>query len=403
MREDVAEDACVFTRPGPGGDLRFLCNDSREETIDLGSGTDPLPPQSVAILRGDRVLFRTDRPGPSAAFELPEGRRFGSDGPPRVWVEPPPRERPPEETVEADEPAEQLSLTADRTDYLWYRATVRGPGRDGGAGEGGRVELRLEAATDVLHVFLDGRLVASTPTLAEKRDFRDPPQWEQRFELEWPADAGDTAELAILACAVGLTKGEGQTGGRNLAGEWKGLRGAVTLGGEPVTGPWRMTPGLAGEAADAAGPGGVWLPWETPTPGARLAPLSWLRFGFRCDPPRPRPRPVARRPGGQGRPAPQRAPPRPLLERRPARGLQELPGQQRPLRDLRGAHAAAFPPARRVAPRRHEHAGALPREGRSPPRARAGGDRAIAALNHSTRRNRRSRPAAASPSPNLPA
>ena len=260
------------------GDRRlvFLSNDDEKAPARVtfeGAAYD-LAPQSTQILGGGRVLMDTARVEPASIVRRtvrPIERALSKF---ERWDEPLPSAWPQEfgPPVVAKKPIEQLSLTRDETDYGWYSAPLV-------VGKGGPAEgvLVLEGAADVVHVFVDGRFVATTPTpLKEDRGPVDGAGFRQEFRLKF---APGRHELSLLACALGLIKGDWMLGGANMADERKGLWGPVRWNGKVVKGPWRMRPGLVGERVGLPGDGAALAQWK-PVARGRGKPLGWFRATF---------------------------------------------------------------------------------------------------------------------------
>ncbi|EIP97183.1 beta-galactosidase [Opitutaceae bacterium TAV1] len=224
--------------------------------------------------------------------------------------------------VTARKPLEQLLPTKDETDYCWYETAivVEGSGdvlvagRDGSpaglergalarVGRRGRRPsiaglasevpantvntLRLTRVADIVHVFIDGTFVATTPTpLRERRGKMDAGLFTQTFELDLKAlrITPGKHRLSLLCCALGLIKGDWMIGYENMALEKKGLWAPVFWNGKKLEGEWRHQPGLLGERCGFADPAaGSLLAWKTAKAatgrGARR-PLNWWRTTF---------------------------------------------------------------------------------------------------------------------------
>ena len=172
-----------------------------------------------------------------------------------------------------EQPIEQLKLTKDETDYCWYTTGfVVAPGQEKAG------ILTCEFAADVLHVFIDGQLRATTQVpLAEERGPVDGKGFEQSFVVEL---APGKHELSILCCALGLIKGDWMIGNQNMAKERKGLAGQISWNGEELAGPWVMQPGLCGERCRVFDNATGCIQWESDWQLARQRPLCWWRTTF---------------------------------------------------------------------------------------------------------------------------
>jgi hypothetical protein len=223
--------ACVF--PHATDPLVFLCNDGY---VDAGAPAQTvlwegesyyLPPETLILLGASGVLWQT-----TVTNEPDEMRyRFMETieqpvlAESRVCVVP---------RLLADEPLlthpqEQLQFTRDLTDYCWYLTPVEVP-------QSGELELTIEGVADFFQVFVDGERVAvSESHILEDRGSLDGAGFRQcvRFGCE----AG-TRDLAILVCALGLTKGDWMIGA-NMAHERKGIWGRALLDGQELTGSWQ--------------------------------------------------------------------------------------------------------------------------------------------------------------------
>lgn len=255
-----------------GEPLVFLCNDDSESParVRYDGKAYPLAPRSVQILRGDLLQFDSARVRPeSVVIRWFEPAKI--DLAFEAWPEPMPTRWPAElqSATVSDHPVEQLQFTRDRTDYCWYTTTlVTGPNNTQG-------RLLLELCGDLVHVFVDGRRVASTTgPLAEDRGRPDTLAYRQAFDLDLPVGEH---ELSILCCALGLIKGDWMLGQANMACERKGLWGYVRWNGQVLEG-WRIQPGLVGEACGAFHAGGAMLPWQAVA--GDVAGPCWLRATF---------------------------------------------------------------------------------------------------------------------------
>lgn len=183
------------------------------------------------------------------------------------------------------QPVEQLQLTQDQTDYCWYAATFQ-------AKRAGKAKLRITFGGDYFHVFVNGRF--ATRTVGPLKENRGPnvPEGEAKIIFATPLEELEAKNgrigfrhdfeitlrkgknrLEILACALGLIKGDWQiTLPMNF--ERKGIWAPVLIDGRKF-GPWELYPGLLGERLDL--PGGSLddldpSDWNKPAKGL---PLSW--------------------------------------------------------------------------------------------------------------------------------
>ena len=258
--QPLGGEAVAFTC----GDMAVIANDSETDAarVDWRGASMELPPWSARIFIDEELVFDSHAIDPA---DVVARRHEPADAGPADWAslaEPLPADREP--GVAADQPVEQLGLTRDESDYCWYSTTLTadGPG-----------QLVLEAAGDVVHVFVDGRLAASTPDLEERLGRIDGDGRRQAFDLDLSPGEHD---LAILCAAVGLIKGDWMLGQQNMADERKGLWGRVRFADRALTG-WTMRPGLWGERVCLPTGAAEALAWGPVEPDA---PLRWHRATF---------------------------------------------------------------------------------------------------------------------------
>lgn len=274
------DPACEGGRLFRWGDVCFVCNDSDDAfcgvALDGEGGVvydGEVKGKSVHIVdaRDGKLLFDTSRvheddvvvrkrvpvatevvsdwewasepvPVPATAIHITES----SSGARRV--------------VRSDKAVEQLLLTRDSSDYSFFTAQFK---REAG-GSAGKVMLRFEAA-DCATVFIDGEYAGRT---AE-------PLWEDRWANKWNAyeDSGggpgiahevevelhgDSVDVTVLTCAMGLVKGDWQLGTRGMRAERKGLLSDVAVAGWRRAGSWLSVGKLAGEVGEFAAGKGAW-------------------------------------------------------------------------------------------------------------------------------------------------
>ncbi len=170
-----------------------------------------------------------------------------------AWDEPMPAERH-DAGIVSDEPAEQLFLTKDSTDYCWYSTVVR-------LDQEGPQEIVIPYGADFFYLYVDGHLVATSQLpLSEDRGAITPEDpahprvvanpsevghehgFRHSFSLTLPAGA---RRIELLSTAVGMIKGDWQIASP-MNFERKGIWEGVLLNGNPVRN-WTMRPGLIGE------------------------------------------------------------------------------------------------------------------------------------------------------------
>ena len=259
------------------GELAFLCNDDPDApgTVTFTGQAYELPPQSVTLVGGGKVLLNTAKVEESCVIRRAMKPIKGALAPFRKWDEPTISTWPDALRCEivADSPVEQLALTHDETDYCWY--TVRLAVSKAEAGEG---TLTLDRAADMAHVFIDGRLRAPAPApRKEDRGPTDSDAYKQEFRLKL---SPGRHQLSLLACAIGMIKGDWMLGKRNMVEEKKGLWGPVRWNGKEIKGPWQMQPGLVAERLGLPGEPGLAARWKRVARGASRRPLTWYRTTF---------------------------------------------------------------------------------------------------------------------------
>jgi len=267
----LVDGVLAFDYADADGALTFVCNDALDaRTVTLPGGSRELPGKSALLMTGSRIAFSSTELQPRDR----RTRRMRPAATPRatgVWAEPLPSEllgatRP---ARKLDSPIEQLSLTHDNSDYCWYSTVLHV--EDGADTQG---TLILAHAADIVHVFVDGALRATTALpLEEDRGDLSSGATEQRFSL---CLAPGERRLDLLACAIGLIKGDWMIGHKNMVDERKGIWGGVAWNDRPLIGNWSLRPGLMGEmltshAAEA---------WPAPVAADIGTPLRWWRLAF---------------------------------------------------------------------------------------------------------------------------
>jgi beta-galactosidase len=274
--------ALVFSRRFARGDrsMTFVWNDSFAEadvrkvvvdgvTLSLGSRTG-------AVVRDGQLVFQSDviaKENQVVRKRVPVGRVELTG-----WrAEPLPGERSELPLVEADQPVEQLLLTEDKSDYCWYTNRVFLK-KNASSGLG---YLHVSRCGDLLHVFVDGKLAASSDLpLMEHRGIPDSPGFSQNIRLRM--DAGPH-EISILCCALGMIKHNLQVGWKDMTTEKKGLWGPVSWKGEEIRADkWRMQPFLSLEdTASFKSELKPSIPWNETVGEERIHhPLCWYRLSF---------------------------------------------------------------------------------------------------------------------------
>ena len=178
--------------------------------------------------------------------------------------------------VWAPSPREQLNLTKDRTEYLFYFAHV--PAQAHGTTVmltiGGRI-------SNAYSIFVNGGLVGTTYDATHSYGSK-----AYSIDLDAAAFGGQTEDqstwsLAILSTSIGM---HSHVTSRAL--DFKGITGSVALGGTDITRPaggWSHVVGLRGELLGAR-LGNTSLGWSAAACGADASPpLTWRKATFELD------------------------------------------------------------------------------------------------------------------------
>ncbi|KAJ2786353.1 hypothetical protein GGI15_001599 [Coemansia interrupta] len=139
---------------------------------------------------------------------------------------------PDDMTIESDHPLEQIDVTDDRTDYLWYRTRVKVPTSCLTKSER---KLVLEDAGDVAFVYFDEKFSAM-------RHGRQDQLATFTFDLpdKIAKNTGEAVDIAILSQTMGMAHNQ-----QHMEAYGRGLLGSVLLCGHNITqGQWLMRPGL---------------------------------------------------------------------------------------------------------------------------------------------------------------
>jgi beta-galactosidase len=172
----------------------------------------------------------------------------------QTWQEPLPEQRT-DKGVVSLQPVEQLLLTKDATDYCWYSTTLH-------ISAAGPRELVIPYGGDFFYVYLDGKLVATSKIpLKEDRGpiTPDDPTSPRivantsevghengfRHSFSLPELAPGAHRLDLLACALGMVKGDWQIASP-MNFERKGIWEGVLWNDAPLSN-WTMRAGLVGE------------------------------------------------------------------------------------------------------------------------------------------------------------
>ncbi|KAL5780565.1 hypothetical protein ACOSQ2_011302 [Xanthoceras sorbifolium] len=169
---------------------------------------------------------------------------------------------------------EQINVTRDSSDYLWYMTSVDISPSESFLRGGQKPTLSLESAGHAVHVFINGQLSGSAFGTREHRKFT--------FTGSVNLRAG-TNKIALLSLAVGLPNV-----GLHFETWETGIRGPVLLHGldhgnkDLSWQKWSYQVGLKGEAMNLVSPNKDssidWTQQSLPTQGQQ--PLTWYKAYF---------------------------------------------------------------------------------------------------------------------------
>ncbi|GMP31842.1 hypothetical protein CsSME_00005895 [Camellia sinensis var. sinensis] len=232
-----------------------------------------LPPWSISILPDCRnVVFNTAKVGVQTSHMemLPSNAKMFS------W------ETYNEDVSSLDDSSaftsfglmEQINVTRDTSDYLWYITSVDIGSSESFLHGGEWPTLMVQSTGHALHVFINGQLSGSAFGTREKRRFL--------FTRKVNLRAG-TNRIALLSVAVGLP---------NVGGHFEswstGVLGPVALHGldqgkwDLSSAKWTYQVGLKGEAMNFASPNGIssvdWM--QGSLIAQKQQPLTWHKAYF---------------------------------------------------------------------------------------------------------------------------
>ena len=164
----------------------------------------------------------------------------------------------------ADRPLEQLNVTNDHSDYLFYQTTVRGSVT-------GSVNLTLESRiSNSFIVFLDGKLQGVVGFCTHN-------EGDMNYSLSVETQAGKTQQLTLLSVSLGVNT-------HTEPGEYdlKGITGDVILGKENITsGKWFHRARLTGEILRVFTVNGSSnVTWNTNYTEYTGHPVTWYKHTF---------------------------------------------------------------------------------------------------------------------------
>jgi hypothetical protein len=196
----------------------------------------------------------------------------------QAWQEPTPTARQGDMIASLD-PLEQLSLTKDHTDYLWYSTQISGA--DG--------TLTIPYGGDLFYIFVDDTLAATSelplhenrgpitpedpahPRVLANRHEKEVVGFHHEFTLR--ALGAGAHRLDILSVALGMVKGDWQIASP-MNFERKGIWEGVLWNGTPLQ-HWEQRPFLSGEQSSL-----VQQPAKTQWGAATGRRLTWFRGNF---------------------------------------------------------------------------------------------------------------------------
>lgn len=169
---------------------------------------------------------------------------------------------------------EQINVTRDASDYLWYKTSVYIDPSERFLQEGNPLTLKVQSSGHALHVFINGQLAGSASGTRENRRFM--------FSGKTNFNAGANT-IALLSVAVGLP---------NVGSHFEtwntGLLGPVALYGlnqgkrDLSWQKWTYQVGLKGEAMNLASPNSApsanWM--QESLISQNPQPLTWFKAFF---------------------------------------------------------------------------------------------------------------------------
>ena len=164
--------------------------------------------------------------------------------------------------IVTNQPLEQLTLTYDRTDYLWY---VTGIDITDEQIKRGSVQLRLPAQHDYVYAFISGRQLASTTSQTGN----------VTLSLLVDELSAGRYELQLLNANNGV-----DDYGAFLETVTRGISGALLVGRTDITNStWRHQVGLRGESERYYAPNSS-VQWNSDIAAGLRAPLTWWRWNL---------------------------------------------------------------------------------------------------------------------------
>jgi len=228
-----------------------------ENNKEVSEGNLTLPARSARLSdENGNILFDTwsDYQKVEETTHLPEWKNLITPEKWRVWNEPMPVERD-DNVFRSFQPAEQLGLTKDQSDYCWYSNSFDTQTKE-------NCKIDISYGGDFFYIYLDGKLVTqSQPPFMENRGATMPESpanpyifanaleemklqgFKHTFLLK-DVSAGPH-RIDILASALGLVKGDWSISG-SMNTERKGIWQEVYVN-QNLLSNWEMRPFLIGE------------------------------------------------------------------------------------------------------------------------------------------------------------
>ncbi|RWR79133.1 beta-galactosidase 3-like protein [Cinnamomum micranthum f. kanehirae] len=169
---------------------------------------------------------------------------------------------------------EQLNVTRDTSDYLWYMTSVDISPSESSLRGGRPPVLTVQSAGHALHVFINGQLSGSAHGSRENRRFTFTGDVNMRSGIN---------RIALLSIAVGLPNV-----GLHYESTNTGVLGPVVLHGldqgkrDLTWQKWSYQVGLKGEAMNLVAPSGIsYVEWmQASFATQKLQPLTWYKAYF---------------------------------------------------------------------------------------------------------------------------
>ncbi|CAH9079561.1 unnamed protein product [Cuscuta epithymum] len=166
---------------------------------------------------------------------------------------------------------EQLNVTRDTSDYLWYSTSVKMSPSEFIQGQ--QPALTVQSAGHALHVFVNGRFSGSAYGTKDHPEFK--------YTLNVALQSG-VNKISLLSVAIGLPND-----GAYYERRHTGIIGPVVLRGLP-NGPrdlswqkWSYQVGLRGEASNVVSPNGISsVGWVEGSLAVQQQPLTWYKSYF---------------------------------------------------------------------------------------------------------------------------